>query len=132
MPTLPYGVRVFLCTQATDMRKSFDGLIAATRALIGQDPLSGHLFVFVNGRANYAKVLYWSRGGYCLWAKRLERGRFARAVRTARVGDAPASVPMTDTELMMWLDGIEIDQVKRRKRFVLPASTSASAILHAC
>lgn len=54
MATLPHGVRVFLCTQATDMRKSFDGLIAATKSVIGQDPLSGHLFVFVNRQANYA------------------------------------------------------------------------------
>ena len=45
---LPYGVRVFVCTRPTDMRKSFDGLIAATKSVIGQDPLSGHLFVFVN------------------------------------------------------------------------------------
>ena len=100
MATLPHGVRVFLCTQATDMRKSFDGLIAATKSVIGQDPLSGHLFVFVNRQANYAKVLYWSRGGYCLWAKRLERGRFAK---TSAAGVA---VPMTYTQLMMWLDGI--------------------------
>ncbi len=54
MATLPHGVRVFLCTQATDMRKSFDGLIAATKSVIGQDPLSGHLFVFVNRQANRA------------------------------------------------------------------------------
>ncbi len=52
MATLPLGVRVFLCTQTTDMRKSFDGLIAATKSVIGQDPLSGHLFVFVNRQAN--------------------------------------------------------------------------------
>ena len=128
MATLPHGVRVFLCTQATDMRKSFDGLIAATKTLIGADPLSGHLFVFVNRQANYAKILYWSRGGYCLWAKRLEQGRFARgAVATAGV-----SVQMTDTELMMWLDGIELSRTMQRKRFVLPASREASAIIHAC
>jgi transposase len=119
---------VYLCTQATDMRKSFDGLIAATKAVIGADPLSGHLFVFVNRQANYAKVLYWSRGGFCLWAKRLERGRFARA----GAGVGVASVPMTDTELMMWLDGIEIDRAVKRKRFVLPATAKGSAIMTAC
>ena len=104
MATLPHGVRVFLCTQATDMRKSFDGLIAATQSVLGQDPLSGHLFVFVNRQANYANVLYWSRGGYCLWAKRLEQGHFAK---TSAPGIA---VPMTDTQLMMWLDGIELSR----------------------
>jgi len=128
MATLPLGVRVFLCTQATDMRKSFDGLIAATKTLIGADPLSGHLFVFMNRKANYAKVLYWSRGGYCLWAKRLERGRFAKGVTMT----AGVSVQMTDTELMMWLDGIELSRTMQRKRFVLPARPHASAIIHAC
>jgi transposase len=123
MATLPHGVRVFLCTQATDMRKSFDGLIAATKSVIGQDPLSGHLFVFVNRQANYAKVLYWSRGGYCLWAKRLERGHFAK---TAVAGIA---VPMTDTELMMWLDGIEMRSTVQKKRFSLSESRGSAAIM---
>lgn len=111
---LPSGVRVFLCTQPTDMRKSFDGLITATRAVIGQDPLSGHLFVFVNRQANFAKILYWSRGGYCLWAKRLEQGRFAIA------NDRGVAMSMTDTELMMWIDGIDLNKTVQRKRFVLP------------
>jgi len=128
MATLPLGVRVFLCTQTTDMRQSFDGLIAATKTLIGADPLSGHLFVFVNRQANYAKVLYWSRGGYCLWAKRLERGRFAKGVTMA----PGVSVQMTDTELMIWLDGIELSRTVQRKRFVLPARPGTSEIIHPC
>ena len=120
MTTLPLGTRVYLCTQPTDMRKSFDGLIAATKMLIKQDPLSGHLFMFVNRKADYAKCLYWSRGGYCLWAKRLEAGRFAKVAATASIRSASANaVTMTDTQLMMWLDGIELDRVKQRKRFVL-------------
>ena len=103
----PHGVRVFLCTQTTDMRKSFDGLIAATRSVIGENPLSGHLFVFVNRKANYAKALYWQRGGYCLWAKKLERGRFAKVATQDR------SAQMTDTQLMMWLDGIELTNARQ-------------------
>ncbi len=91
--------------------------------MIGADPLSGHLFVFVSRQANYAKVLYGSRGGYCLWAERLERGRFAR---TAGAG---AAVPMTDTELMTWLDGIELRGTVRRKRFTLPAARGTAAIM---
>jgi transposase len=125
MPTLPHGVRVMLCTRPTDMRKSFDGLIAATRAMIGEDPLSGHLFVFVNRKANLAKVLYWQRGGYCLWAKRLEQGRFASVRQDTR------AVAMTDTQLLMWLDGIEIARTKQRKRFVLPTSAILSATIGA-
>lgn len=120
---MPAGVRVFLCTQPTDMRKSFDGLIAATKTVIGENPLSGNLFVFVNRQGNYAKALYWQRGGFCLWAKRLERGRFAR-----RATESP-SVTMTDTELMMWLDGIEWVDVRHRKRFELPAAARGSATM---
>ena len=121
MTTLPLGTRVYLCTQPTDMRKSFDGLIAATKMLIKQDPLSGHLFMFVNRKADFAKCLYWSRGGYCLCAKRLEAGRFAKVVATASMSSTSANaVMMTDTQLMMWLDGIELDRIKQRKRFVLP------------
>lgn len=112
---LPTGVRVYLCTKPVDMRKSFDGLIAATKTLIGQDPLSGHLFVFVNRRADYAKCLYWARGGYCLWAKRLESGRFAKVVSES----STHVVAMTDTQWMMWLDGIELDRLRQHKRFVL-------------
>lgn len=126
MIALPLGVRVMLCTQPTDMRKSFDGLIAATKQVIGQDPLSGHLFVFVNRKGTQAKVLYWSRGGYCLWAKRLEQGRFAKI----GAGDAKA-VTMTDTQWMMWLDGIDLARAHHRKRFVLPASRRQSAIMGA-
>lgn len=113
---LPYGVRVFVCTRPTDMRKSFDGLIAATKSVIGQDPLSGHLFVFVNSKSNYAKAIYWSRGGYCLWARRLEQGRFTRLLGKG------TSVALTDTQLMMWLDGIELSHAVQKKRFSLPAN----------
>jgi transposase len=123
MATLPHGVRVYLCTQSTDMRKSFDGLIAATKSVIGKDPLSGHLFVFVNAKANYAKVLYWSRGGYCLWAKRLERGRFAK------VAAGGCAVAMTDTELMMWLDGIELSRTVQRVRYSRPETGQSAAIM---
>ena len=120
---VPGGVRVLLCTEPTDMRKSFDGLIAATKSVIGENPLSGNLFVFVNRQGNYAKALYWQRGGFCLWAKKLERGRFARIASEA------ASVTMTDTQLMMWLDGIELGEVRHRKRFELPAAASTSATM---
>ncbi len=58
------------------MRKSFDGLYALTRQALGCDPLSGELFVFINRRGTQMKVLYWDRTGFCVWAKRLEQGRF--------------------------------------------------------
>ncbi|MEZ5653200.1 MAG: IS66 family insertion sequence element accessory protein TnpB [Burkholderiaceae bacterium] len=125
MPTLPHGVRVFVCTRATDMRKSFDGLVGLTRQVLGQDPISGDLFVFVNRKGTMVKVLYWSRGGFCLWAKRLERGRFA-----AFSGDA-ITATLTDTQLMMWLDGIDLQSARQRIRFDLPARRAASATMRA-
>lgn len=69
-------IRVHLFGRPTDMRKSFDGLYALTRNELQQDPLSGRLFVFINRRGTQIKVLYFDRSGFCLWAKRLERGRF--------------------------------------------------------
>ena len=69
-------VRVYLYGSPCDMRKSFDGLIALSKNGMGQDPLSGHLFVFVNRRGNILKALYWDRSGFCVWSKRLEAGNF--------------------------------------------------------
>ncbi|QKE39930.1 MAG: IS66 family insertion sequence element accessory protein TnpB [Ferrovum myxofaciens] len=68
-------VRVFIYGQPVDARKSYDGLYALARNEMKQDPLSGHLFCFINRRANQVKVLYWDRSGFCLWSKRLEQGR---------------------------------------------------------
>ncbi|MGB7306890.1 MAG: IS66 family insertion sequence element accessory protein TnpB [Burkholderiaceae bacterium] len=110
-----------MCTEPTDMRKSFDGLAALTKSVLGQNPLSGHLFVFVNRRGNYAKCLYYDHGGFCLWAKRLERGTFAPVtLEQARRG-------LTDTQLRMWIDGIALTERHQRKRFVLPEGVRTPA-----
>jgi transposase len=69
-PQLPAAVRVFLCTQPTDMRKSFDGLLGMAREYLGQDPLSGHLFLFLNRRRDRVKILFWERDGLVIWYKR--------------------------------------------------------------
>ena len=102
-------VRVFVHGHPVDMRKSFTGLIALTKRVLGQDPLSGHLFVFVNRRGDYLKALYWDRSGFCLWAKRLERGRFVSNWQQAR--DRELDV----TELKLLLEGIE--PARRRLRY---------------
>lgn len=68
--------RIFAFSEPIDMRKSFDGLLAVLGNALEQDPLSGDIYVFVNRAANYIKCIYWDRTGYCLFAKRLERGRF--------------------------------------------------------
>ena len=63
---IPANVRIFLCTEPVDMRRSFDGLALAARERLGQDPRQGGLFAFVNRRANRLKLLWFDRNGYCL------------------------------------------------------------------
>ena len=103
-------LRVHLYGQPVDMRKSFDGLYAITRQQLQQDPLSGKLFVFINRRATQMKVLYWDRSGFCVWAKRLEQGRFLSDWRRV------ASREMDWTELKLLLEGIEARRVRKRYR----------------
>ena len=69
--------RIWLCTQPTDMRCSFDGLSARVRRYLGEDPTSGHWFVFINRRRTMIKILGFDTGGYWIWGKRLEQGEFA-------------------------------------------------------
>jgi transposase len=73
---LPSGTRVWLATGATDMRKGFDGLAAVVQTVLRRDPFSGHVFAFRDRRGDLVKLLWWDRDGLCLYAKRLERGRF--------------------------------------------------------
>ena len=92
--------RIFAYTQPTDMRKSFQGLLALVqRVFVEQDPYSGALFVFVNRRGNYVKILSWDRTGFVLYAKRLERGRFVFP------GDDDAQ-ELSEKSLRFILDGI--------------------------
>ncbi len=111
MLTLPPAVRVFVCTQPVDMRKSFDGLSAAT-ALAGLDPMSGHLFVFLNRRSDLTKILFWDRSGWCLFCKRLERGRFRFPLI-----DGARAVEMEAAELALLLEGIDLRGARRRPRW---------------
>ena len=92
------------------MRKSFDGLIALVKNAMGMDPLSGHLFVFVNRRGNLLKSIYWDRSGFCIWSKKLEQGNFISNWKTARGQE------MDYTQLMLLLEGIEKKSQKKRYR----------------
>jgi transposase len=109
--SFPPSVRILLAAGATDMRKSFDGLAAATREVIRADPLSGHVFVFCNRRRDRIKLLVWDRSGFWVFAKRLEAGTFAWPLR----GEV-ASVEMSTRDLMCLLEGIDISEVKLRRR----------------
>jgi transposase len=76
MMHLAPGTHVWLACRPTDLRKGFDGLAAQVKEVLRGDPFSGHLFVFRGKRGDYVKVLYWDGSGLCLFAKRLETGRF--------------------------------------------------------
>ena len=78
LPQLSAAVRVFLCTRPTDLRKGFDGLSGLVQEGFSQDPLSGHLFLFLNRRRDRIKILYFDRDGLVIWYKRLEVGCFHR------------------------------------------------------
>ncbi len=107
MLTLPSTVRVFLAPGATDMRKSFDGLAAATRKVIRKDPLCGHVFVFCNRRRHILKILIWDGSGFLVLAKRLERGTFAWPTSSTRV-------ELRREELALLLGGIDLRETRPR------------------
>lgn len=101
MITIPAGVRIHLAMGVTDMRKGFDGLAMLAQAVLNQDPFSGHFFIFRGRRGDLVKVLFWDGQGWCLFAKRLEKGRFVWPV--TREG----SVTLTPAQLSMLLEGID-------------------------
>lgn len=113
---LSAAVRVYLATRPADMRKSFDGLAALASGSLALDPLSGHLFVFVNKRRDRIKILYWDRDGLAVWAKRLERGTFRLPAAGAE------SVEMTTAELAALLAGIDLNTARRRARYSRPGT----------
>ena len=88
------------------MRKSFDGLLALVKHALFEDPLSGSLFLFVNRKRTYVKAIYWDRTGYCLFAKRLERGRFS-------LPGSSATEELTEQTLQLVLDGIVLGRGAR-------------------
>jgi transposase len=103
---LPRSVKIMVFTEPTDMRKGFDGLGALVSAA-GEDLYSGHLYVFLSGRRDRAKVLAFERGGFVLWYKRLEQGSF-KPLPSSTDG----RVALDATQLSMLLDGIDIRRVK--------------------
>lgn len=107
------GVRIYLRTGATDMRKGFDSLAALVREHLREDPLSGHLFLFVGRGRDRLKLLYWDNDGFALWYKRLEAGTF----RLPSPPGAGARLELQPSELAMLLAGIDLTSVKRRQRF---------------
>ena len=115
MLSWPPTVRIFLCSDATDMRKGFDSLAHLVESSLTLDPMSGHLFVFRSRRGDRIKILYWDRDGLALWYKRLEKGcfRFPAATTT----DVSKGMEVKAADLMMILDGIDLSSVRRQRRY---------------
>lgn len=107
------GPRIWLAAEATDMRCGFDRLAERVQTVIGENPLSGHLFVFRSRCGSRLKILLWDRDGYVLWYKRLESGVFKRP----RLTPGTRSVELRASELAMLLDGIDLSKLKRTPRY---------------
>ena len=115
MIALSAHTKVYLAKDATDMRKSFRGLILLTEAVLRQEPASGHLFVFLNRRRDLMKILYWDGTGFCIWYKRLERGSFQRPLAVA--GEERPGLELSTSQLSLMLQGIDLTSVRQRLRF---------------
>ena len=90
------------------MRKSFDGLVAVVQSVLQEDPLSGSLFVFFNRRGNQMKLVTWDRTGFCLFAKRLERGKF-------HLPSGETTQELSEEALRLILDGIVLGRRRRMR-----------------
>lgn len=109
MITVPAGVKVYLACGVTDMRKGFDGLSLIAQDALKQDPFSGAIFAFRGRRGDLVKLLYWDGQGFCLFSKRLEKGRFTWPATHAGHASSTAggAVTLTPAQLSMLLEGLE-------------------------
>jgi transposase len=99
------SLEIYVCLQPMDMRKSFDSLSAIVSTIICKDPLSGHLFVFINKNRSKIKILFWDRTGYCQYYKRLESGRITLP---RQQGENENSIQISTEQLRLILDGIDL------------------------
>ena len=106
--------RYFLYREATDMRKSFDGLCGLVQGQLGKNPMSGDLFIFINKRRNRIKLLRWETGGFVLFYKRLEKGTF----EFPESESTSLSQTINYSELVMIITGISLKYARKRRRFL--------------
>jgi transposase len=103
------GTRIFVCREATDMRRSFEGLCGMVRQVIQGDPVSGHLFLFLSRNRSAVRILFWDRTGFVIWYKKLERGTLT----------LPEHGEIDRGELMCVLEGLDSKTFFKKKRFFL-------------
>lgn len=118
MFTLSSNHRFHLYSQATDMRKSFNGLSGIVRNELGSDPCNGEVFIFINRRRNKIKLLHWQGIGFTLYYKRLEEGTFELPEYDPQVG----SISLNYSQIVLLVDGLSIKNIQKRKLFSLSES----------
>ena len=111
MMALGGDTKIWLCSQVTDMRKSYDGLSVLVKQKLQEDPLSGQCFVFINRKRTQMKVLYFDRSGYCIWAKRLEQGLFHFNTKSG------TKYLLSWTDLKLIIEGIDTASIRQFKRY---------------
>ena len=105
--------RFHLYSKPTDMRKSFDGLSGLVQNTLGCNPCNGDVFIFINKRRDKIKLLHWQGISFMLYYKRLEKGTFELPFYDSSVG----SIALDYTKLVMIIDGLSIQNIKKRKRY---------------
>ena len=115
------GRRIFLARAATDMRKSFDTLAALVANDLGEDPVSGDIFVFVSRSRERVKILVWDASGFWLCEKRLEAGRFAMPQESV-VDDGRPRVQLSPAQIHMLLEGINVHRATYHRHYRHPSS----------
>lgn len=107
------NIKVYIALGDVDMRKAIDGLSAMVSGVMRLDVFAGHLFAFSNRRRSMIKILYWDKNGFCLWQKRLEKGRFRWPSSREEV------LQVGQRELAWLLEGLEINQASAHKQLVI-------------
>lgn len=108
MIALNRRTKIFVCKEATDMRSSYDSLFSRAKSLLNQDPFSGHLFLFINGRRTSIKCLYYDGTGFVIISKRLEKGLFCRINPSYK-----KDIVLTEAEFALFFEGADLE-----KRFI--------------
>ena len=108
---IPTPKRILLARDPVDFRKAIDGLAAVCEVHLGEEPLDGTLYVFVNRRRNGMKMLIWTHGGFLMLYKKLEKGRFRWPPMETDRGT------VTPAELAALLEGIDLTNARRLSRW---------------
>jgi transposase len=105
--------RIFLCLTPTKMTYSFDSLMSQAEKIFAQNPLSGHLFLFLNRERDRIKILFWDQDGFCIWYKRLEVGTF----QLPSVTEDEQGIELDERQLYRLLSGLDLRTGRRRRRY---------------